>query len=358
MGTATDPIIFVWPGDLHFTQPDLDNHKAAHWMVNEVNTLIRPDFVQFAGDNVQHATEEQFAMFKDLCGRLTVPYAALVGDHDVHHDPRGIGYRRHVGEPYGADSRNGYRFIRLNTLESRPVGITAEQIHWFRYQVDAAISRGEKVVVFMHHYPFKVNEAFDGPGLKEWREIVQTRDVVAIFSGHTHYGQAANDGRNVYFATRSIGEPEGGAAGYAVAYLHGDDLAVRYRSVQDQGPFVLITHPREAILCTGSKHIVNGPDRIVARIWSASPLTSVQAQVDGGAVLTLEPVKKHAIGAIDYEAPLNADTLSKGEHGIELRATDADGRTGIDRLRFVFDRTGRYTAVPRVDPPVASTKFC
>ena len=37
----------------------------------------------------------------------------------------------------------GYRFIRLNTLEAKPVGISPEQIHWFRFQVESAISRGE-----------------------------------------------------------------------------------------------------------------------------------------------------------------------------------------------------------------------
>ena len=41
--------------DLHLTEPGLDNHRTALWMVGEVNDLVRPDFVQFIGDNVQIA---------------------------------------------------------------------------------------------------------------------------------------------------------------------------------------------------------------------------------------------------------------------------------------------------------------
>ena len=37
----------------NLTEPGLDNHRVALWMVEEVNDLIRPDFVQFIGDNVQ-----------------------------------------------------------------------------------------------------------------------------------------------------------------------------------------------------------------------------------------------------------------------------------------------------------------
>jgi 3',5'-cyclic-AMP phosphodiesterase len=79
MMTTDDSITFVVPGDLHLTESGLDNDKVASWMVDEVNDLIRPDFVQFIGDNVQDATEDQFRLFDRLRGRLAVPHHALVG---------------------------------------------------------------------------------------------------------------------------------------------------------------------------------------------------------------------------------------------------------------------------------------
>jgi hypothetical protein len=38
--------------------------------------------------------------------------------------------------------------------------------------------------------------------------------------------------------------------------------------------------------------------------------------------------------------------------------TDALGQTASQRIEFVADQTGRYTAVPMVHPAVANTAFC
>ena len=79
----------------------------AHQVVDDVNTLIRPDFVQFIGDNVQDATEDQFRLFDQIRGRLNVPHFALIGDHDIKDDPGAVGFRRRFGEPYGAMTLGG-----------------------------------------------------------------------------------------------------------------------------------------------------------------------------------------------------------------------------------------------------------
>ena len=274
------PVVVVVPGDLHLTEPDLDNARAAYRVVDEINRLIRPDFVQFIGDNVQDATEDQFRLFNEIRGRLEVPQFALVGDHDVKGDPAASTFRSHVGDPYGATSLRGFRFIRLNTQESRPLGLSPEQTHWFSGEVDRALSRGERVVVFQHNYPYQIWENFAGPGIDEWRGIVQTRPIEAVICGHTHYGQVANDGRNVLLATRSIGDPEGGPPGYTLLYFRGDDFAMTFRSVEDRGPLVMVTHPRERLLSTGPRHVVRGHDRVIVRAWSESTVAAVRSRID------------------------------------------------------------------------------
>lgn len=62
-------------------------------------------------------------------------------------------------------------------MEFRPLGLFPEQLLWFRYEVDAAVVlRRKQVVIFQHHYPFRIWEDFGNQrGLVEWREIVQTR---------------------------------------------------------------------------------------------------------------------------------------------------------------------------------------
>jgi predicted phosphodiesterase len=353
MKPQRSPVTFVVPGDLHLTEPGLDNYRVALWMIGEVNELIRPDFVQFIGDNVQDATEDQFHIFDDLRARLAVPHHALVGDHDIKGDPEARGFRAHMGDTYGAFSLRGFRFIRLDTQQARPLGLLPPQVDWFRGEVDAALAAGERLVIFQHNYPYQIWEDFAGPGVDDWRTIVQTRRIAAIVCGHTHYGQVANDGRNVVIATRSIGDPEGGPPGYAIGYGHGEDFAVTYRSVKDDGPVVLVTHPRDVLFATGPRHVIAGPDHFRVRTWSASPITEVRGRLDDGRWFPLDPD-----GTGHWVAPLPVDRLAKGEHVFEVEVADGVGRRVGQRTSFMVDPTGRYTAVPCVRPRVTQTSFC
>jgi len=348
------PVVFVWPGDLHLESAERPNYKTALWMADEVNELIKPDFVQFAGDNVQHAREGEWVLLKDITDKLKVPFHALVGDHDAHHDPGCHAYQANLGAAYHAFTVGGYRFICLNTMQFRALGMNEEQVLWFRFEVDAALVRQERVVIFQHHYPFQVWEDFGNqPGMAAWREIVQTRPIVALFAGHTHYGQIANDGHHVYVATRSIGDPEGGPAGYAVVYLDEEDLALTYRSGEDRGPVALITHPRRLILATKAAHIVTGPDEGRMRAWSNTPITSVKARIDNGTWNEMRTT-----GDMTWNCPIPGDKLAKGEHSLEVRVTDTNNAEGVDRITFACDLTGRYNPFPMVEPVVKETKFC
>jgi 3',5'-cyclic-AMP phosphodiesterase len=347
------PVVVVVPGDLHLTEPGLDNVRVAHRVIDDVNTLIRPDFVQFIGDNVQDATEKQFQLFNQIRGRLDVPHFAIVGDHDIKNDRGATGFRRQVGQTYGSTRMSGFRFVRLNTQEAQPIGISSEQMEWFRAELDDAEAHREQIVIFQHNYPYQIWEDFTGPGIDEWRELVQTRRIEAIVCGHTHYCQLANDGRNAMIAVRSIGDPEGGPPGYAVVYCRGDDLAVSYRSVDDAGPVVVVTHPRQRMLATSPRHIVSGPDQVTARIWSAAPVWAARYSIDDGPWTGLELSDDgHCHGQ------LSSNNLAKGIHRLEVVAVTTDGTEGSQRIEFMVDPTGRYTAVPEVSPMVTSTVFC
>ena len=350
---SAKPVTFVWSGDLHLEASDRPNYQTAMWMVDEVNEMIKPDFVQFPGDNVQHARDHEWALFKNVTSKLKFPFHALVGDHDAHHDPGCHSFQAQVGATYDAFTVGDYRFIRLNTMEYRPLGLSDEQVIWFRYEVDAALARGERVIVFQHHYPFKVWEYFAGPGIEQWREVMQTRPITAMFTGHTHYGQVANDGRNVYITTRSIGDPEGGAAGYAIVHLDDEDLAFTYRSRDDKGPIALITHPRRLILATKPAHIVTGPTEAHVRGWSTQPVTSAQARIDTGDWSEMRQTDDAA-----WSFPIPGGTMTKGEHTLEVRLIDQNGDEGTDRITFACDLSGRFTAYPMVEPVVKGTNYC
>ena len=347
------PVTVVVPGDLHLTTRGRENYEAALCVVNDVNELIRPDFVQFIGDNVQDATKDQFRLFTEITELLAVPHFVLVGDHDVCGDPDATRFRELVGAPYGSAVLKGFRFVRLNTLEVPPLGLSDAQLWWLRDEFEAAADQHERTVLFQHHYPHKVCETFAGPGVSQWRECVNHYRPTAIVCGHTHYGQIANDGQNVAIATRSIGDPEGGAPGYLVMYLEDDNFAVAYRTVEEDGPLVLITHPRDILLATDPRHVVRCDDDIRVRVWSDSPVARLVASIDDGPRLDLKPVTDGG-----WTAPLDGAELAKGEHGINVEAHLEDGRSGGQQLSFFVDGTGRYTAVPAARPVVRTTAFC
>lgn len=352
IGTSKkDSVSVLIPGDLHLTAAGRPNHQTALWMVEQANNFIRPDFVQFIGDNVQNGAEEEFRLFNELANQLRPPWYALVGDHDAGGESHCLRFRQYVGEPYSSTTMAGFRFIRLNTQEGRPVGISADQLGWFQSEARAAIESGEKIVLFQHNYPYQIWEEFAGCGINDWKVLVQTFPIQAIITGHTHYWQVANDGRNAVVATRSIGDPEGGPPGFTLAVFDCNDFAVSYRTIDDRGPMVLITHPREKILATGSSHVVKGPDEVRAWVWSHSTVETVAYNVDDGDWTPL-----HYDSGQTWRASLPGHTLSKGSHRLRVRVVAK--QTAKHEIEFAVDPTGRYTAVPMVRPLVAGTAFC
>ena len=94
-------------------------------------------------------------------------------------------------------------------------------------------------------------------------------------------------------------------------------------------------------------------DEIRARAWSLAPLLVGEARIDGGAWFVLS-ISSPGF----FSHPLEGAKLIKGEHSLEVRVTDALGKTASQQIEFVADPTGRYTAVPVVHPVVTKTAFC
>ena len=271
----------------------------------------------------------------------------------MHGDPTASAFRSFVGDTHGASVIGGFRFVRLNTLDGPPLGMSDGQLDWFEAEGREATDAEQRLVVCQHHYPFKVFEQFDGPGVERWRDTVHARRPAVVLCGHTHYGQVANDGRCVYVATRSVGDPEGGPPGYALVHLRGEELALTHRASGEAGPVLLVTWPRDALLATGPRHVIAGPAVAQCRVWSAGPLAGpVECQVDDRPWLTMADD-----GGGLWSVPLPGG-LSKGRHGLAVRATDAAGRAGGHAVRFAADPSGRFTPAPAVYPVVEGTQFC
>ena len=59
-----------------------------------------------------------------------------------------------------------------------------------------------------------------------------------------------------------------------------------------------------------------------------------------------------------FSHPLEGAMLTKGEHTLEMRVTDALEKTAKQQIEFAADLTGCYTAAPVVHPVVTKTAFC
>ena len=214
---------------------------------------------------------------------------------------------------------NGIRFIRLNTQEAKPAGISPWQIEWFKAELRAAQARGERIVIFQHNYPYQIWEDFAGPGTDDWRGLVQTHRVEAIVCGHTHYWQLANDGRNVLMAVRSIGDPEGGRRVRDRVFpwrRSGDHLSIGRRprtgcsghaptrtAAGDEPP----SH-RERARPRGRTDLV------------ASPLLDVRYRIDDGPWADLESRNDG-----HWQSWLPSDGFARGEHSLK---SSRKGMTG------------------------------
>lgn len=71
-----------------------------------------------------------------------------------------------------------------------------------------------------------------------------------------------------------------------------------------------------------------------------------------------EKFSLHDTGDLTWSFPIPGDTLSKGEHTLEIQLTDADHEQGSERITFPCDLSGRYNPFPIVEPVVRETKFC
>ena len=63
-------------------------------------------------------------------------------------------------------------------------------------------------------------------------------------------------------------------------------------------------------------------------------------------------------GELTWNFEIPGDELAKGEHTAEVRLVDEGDEVGTDRITFVADLSGRFTAYPMVDPVVKLTKYC
>ncbi len=282
---AAGIVSWVHLGDLHMTTEEKENYRHLQRIVSRVNTLFahNASFVFLPGDQADHGDAQAYRSIRKQLDALTLPWCAIVGDHDVHGKSHKAFQSFFPGELHYAFSLGSLRFIALNAFDvAEPSSFTMlpPQLEWLEMQLKKASSAQGHVVLLLHCYPGDLKR-----GRAELQRLVSTHKPLLIDMGHTHYNEISNDGATLYSATRSTGQIEEGDAGYSVISIDGDHVSWRFVPVASTS-CLTITSPPDYRLQTRAASAT----AIRAKVWSEQPVREVTLSIDGGPVTPMQQI--------------------------------------------------------------------
>ncbi len=332
------PLVWLHVGDLHITEPGLDNHRALQQLVSDIDDCLsgQVDFVFLPGDNADQGTPAQFRLVREALDRLRVPVRIIPGDHDF--EPGALdAYHAVLGAETlpAAHLVAGTLCLFLDIVSAGRGGpdfrIGDTQFAWLERQLREADRAGQPVALFMHSYPADL-----GPDADRMIALLADSPVRVIDMGHTHYNELANDGRVIYAATRSTGQIEEGEAGVSLMALDGDAVSWRFKPLDRAWPLVMITAPADRRLATARSAVAPGPATIRARVLGASAIAGVTCRIDDAPAA---PMRDQAgVWTLDW-------TASAGAHRIVVQATTDSGDGDSDAIELVVGASAAFSAL-------------
>jgi len=335
---AAGVISWVHLGDLHMTKASEQNHLDLTAIVNEVNRAFAGSvsFVFLPGDVADDGSRAAYAVVRGELDCLNVPWCAIIGDHDVHEKSfanflDAMSYRTHYSFTVGS-----VRFVAMNAFDvAHPASfsVSAEQLSWVRQQLQAAADTGQDSVLLLHCYPTDLKV-----GRRELIELLGNFEVRLIDMGHTHYNEISNDGKILYFATRSTGQIEEGHVGYSVINIDHDVISWRFLELGDL-PLVIITSPVDERLQTKANDTADGSLKIRAKSWGEAEAVTATATLDGR-VVPMKIVKNSQVWEVSVPAP------DDGKYRLLVSIMDANGKVATDEICVAI---GQITKRPRAE---------
>lgn len=324
---AAGVISWVHFGDLHITKAGEQNHLDLAEIVDEVNQTFAGSvsFVFLPGDVADDGSCASYAVVRGELDRLSVPWYAIIGDHDVHEKSftnflEAMAERTHYAFTVGA-----VRFIAINAFDvpyPASFTISADQLDWMKRELQTATDAGQSKVLLLHCYPSDLKV-----GGTELMEVLHNFDVSIRDMGHTHYNEIANNGRMLYSATRSTGQIEEGPVGYSVTNIDGGVVSWRFVEL-GKLPVVVITSPGDERLLTKSSEIPQRTLRVRAKFWGEVEAVKAIAHL-GGHDFPMNRVENSQVWETNVTAPY------EGVHPLVVSVEDERGNVATDEIRGV-----------------------
>ncbi|MGW1682724.1 outer membrane protein assembly factor BamB family protein [Saccharopolyspora sp. NPDC002376] len=297
--------------------------------IQEINSTQQDlGFIQISGDLTNNASDGQFNQYKAATAKSKVPVWPAVGNHEYAsgsgYADRINNYRNHVGPEWYSFDYGDRHFLVLENNGAAPF---EEQLEWAKR--DLAQNVGKKRLVVLTHQPMNVpfgsNAIYD-----QYGSLLEQYRAELILVGHEHSNDVepnsafAGTAKHVQTSSSSYSidnSPRG------FRYVHMTDESFdnpfrMYGAEQD----LAITSPAD-----GTSVPLEGFPGIQVNAYDTSDApTQVQFRVDGGNWRPLRPT-----GEFTWHSELQGDLRKLGQHTVEVRATDAAGRS--------WSRSSTYT---------------
>ncbi len=210
--------------DLHITAPGtlaygrIDTAAYLRRAIAALEALDpRPDLALITGDLVDGGGIDEYWHLRTLLDDLTIPWRALVGNHDDRASFRAVfGDRAELAADAPGDfvqyafDAGGMRIIALDTLDPGSGGgrLCAARLAWLESRLDEA--RDKPVLIGMHHPPFACSIGFMdeirlAPDDSRALDALVRRhpNVERIVCGHVHRAIAARFGDTLVWCAPS-----------------------------------------------------------------------------------------------------------------------------------------------------------
>lgn len=342
-------VSWIHIGDLHMTKAGEQNDLDLRAIVDQINDCFANSmsFVYLPGDVAEHGSHLAYSVVRQSLDRLTVPWCAILGDHDVHEKSFANFCEFMSAKKHYSFTIGHARFLAMNAFEVPDPGsfiVSAEQLRWAGEELDRATADAQSKILLLHCYPSNLKVGGDALSY-----LVREHGVQLIDMGHTHYNEIANDGRTIYTATRSTGQIEEGPVGFSVTNL--DKGAVSWRFFELGAlPAVMITSRCDERLMTDSdlaSPLHQTRLLVRAKIWHHGPIRYVSAQLAG------KQVELHNVpGTRVWAAEIATSSLAPGVYPLYVYAEDDGERGGEDMIRVPIGAPGD---APRMRPSVIRT---
>lgn len=333
-------VSWVHFGGLHMTTRQEQNHRDFVSMIEEVNRVMGDslNFAYLPGDNADHGRIDEYELVRQGLEQLTLPWFAIVGDHDVHPNNHDNFKRFMMPEAFYRFDAGSYSFLALDAFASddpKVFDICQEQLHWLEQELQLIAAAEKRSVMFLHCYPSELCR-FASP----LHDLIKSYSVLLVDMGHTHYNEIANDGHTLYTATRSTGHIEEGPVGFSITNLDHDVLCWRFKPL-GEWPFVIIISPRDERLHTNPEaapRTVTKKMAVRVKAWSDRKLLRGYAELCDQRI-DLEQIGESAV----WQASFDIHRLLEGIHLLTARFEDDDGKSAHDTIRVVIKpSSGRW----------------